>query len=71
MVLWFNDLYVTEGPIQSLLSVCPSVCPPIVQHFSSGTTRSFFLIFDIIVGNWNIEKLAELSFPRKLIIGQI
>ena len=43
-----------EGPIKSLLSVhLLSVCPS-VRHFSQEWLFSFFLIFCMMVGMWNI-----------------
>ena len=46
----FLDPSPTEGPIKSSLSVCRSV----ISAFFSGVTHQFFLIFCMMVDNWNV-----------------
>ena len=56
--------------IYNILSVHLPVHPSF-QYFFQEWLISFFLIFDTMINNWNIEKMAEPFFLQRFILNQI
>ena len=63
--LFFGPLsYGGSYKITVFLSLCWSVSPSAVQNLTQEWVFNFFLIFCIMVYDWNIQKLAECFFQE-------